>query len=634
MPKVAILGGGIGALAAAWKLSEDAANHITIYQRDWLLGGKGASTHDVAPPHRVYEHGIHLLFGFYDNMLTMLRDCYAELAGNGIGDHLLWNDALIPWDDVGFAEEQGGAWDFWHLPFPTNTQPLGGDGSEPSVPALVENAFGWFIKFLHMLAPSIGPLPFVAKLQTIVGGTLKVALFLVELGVPAGWLLTPVRGWLERTLQRVWTLVAPLAGIDWRVRKLWIALWFTGTNLRGLIADGLLTPPHDFGSIDGSDYRAWLQAHNPVSGLPPKLSWSSPPVRGLYDLGFAWNHLLGAGTVLYNALRIGLDYKGHVAYKMASGMGDVVFAPLYNALRARQVEFRFFHEVTKLHCSTVGGQKVIHQIDLATPYGDTSAYSPLSKSRVSLPGRQPKDIDTWPSTPTVPPVNGPTNRSILKGSDFDVVVLGISVAALPALCGDLMATDSNFNQMVLSLGAPTNALDTQSIQLWVDTASNPLDAGGTGAVMSFARPFNSWLDMTHILACEEWPAGSAPQALGYFSDELPPTGAVPPAVKVAANLVNFVNNDLPDLWSGFTPGDLHGGTPAQYPRANTDPSDRYVIFAPGTVHTRLAAGGTAFVNLALAGDWVRTTLNSGCIEAATLAGFAAAAAIGDGTVHG
>ena len=39
---------------------------------------------------------------------------------------------------------------------------------------------------------------------------------------------------------------------------------------------------------------------------------------------------------------------------MTAGMGDVVFAPLYHALRARGVEFRFFHRVDRLGLTPTG----------------------------------------------------------------------------------------------------------------------------------------------------------------------------------------------------------------------------------------------------------------------------------------
>ena len=54
--RVAILGGGMAGLATAWRLSEpgwrEEIEAITVYQRGWRLGGKGASSRGAERPHR------------------------------------------------------------------------------------------------------------------------------------------------------------------------------------------------------------------------------------------------------------------------------------------------------------------------------------------------------------------------------------------------------------------------------------------------------------------------------------------------------------------------------------------------------------------------------------------------------
>ena len=58
--KVAILGGGMAGLSAAWRLSEPGWRNrfqsITVYQRGWRLGGKGASSR--GDHGRIEEHGL------------------------------------------------------------------------------------------------------------------------------------------------------------------------------------------------------------------------------------------------------------------------------------------------------------------------------------------------------------------------------------------------------------------------------------------------------------------------------------------------------------------------------------------------------------------------------------------------
>ena len=65
----------------------------------------------------------------------------------------------------------------------------------------------------------------------------------------------------------------------------------------------------------------------------------------------------------------------------------------------------------------------------------------------------------------------------------------------------------------------------------------------------------------------------------------------------------------------------------QYWRANIDPSDLYVQSLPGTDGYRMRPDATGFDNLVIAGDWTDCGLNAGCIEAATMSGRLAAAAV-------
>jgi uncharacterized protein with NAD-binding domain and iron-sulfur cluster len=82
MQKIAILGGGIGALATAVEITNDPRRQenydITIYQMGWRLRGKGASGRSRNIFDRIQEHGIHLWMGFYENVFQMIRQAYAE----------------------------------------------------------------------------------------------------------------------------------------------------------------------------------------------------------------------------------------------------------------------------------------------------------------------------------------------------------------------------------------------------------------------------------------------------------------------------------------------------------------------------------------------------------------------------
>src|SRR5690242_10662285 len=76
--RIAILGGGCAALAAAFALTEDARwrdrFEVTVYQQGWRLGGKGASGRNTDPRFgaRIEEHGLHLWAGFYRNAFRLI----------------------------------------------------------------------------------------------------------------------------------------------------------------------------------------------------------------------------------------------------------------------------------------------------------------------------------------------------------------------------------------------------------------------------------------------------------------------------------------------------------------------------------------------------------------------------------
>ncbi|MEO6794519.1 MAG: FAD-dependent oxidoreductase, partial [Mycobacterium sp.] len=129
--RVAILGGGMAGLSAAWRLSEpewrDRFDSITVYQRGWRLGGKGASSRGAHG--RIEEHGLHLWLGSYQNAFGLLRECYAELdraATDPAAPITTWDQALIPADNVGLADRLGSDWLIWLGTF-TRTDGLPGE---------------------------------------------------------------------------------------------------------------------------------------------------------------------------------------------------------------------------------------------------------------------------------------------------------------------------------------------------------------------------------------------------------------------------------------------------------------------------------------------------------------------------
>src|ERR1700678_94491 len=119
--KVAIVGGGCAAIAAAFELSRPELRgryDITVYQMGWRLGGKGAWGR--GPAGRIEEHGLHVWMGYYENAFRLLRECYSELAA-GPGDFaaLDWREAFITENAIGLSDQSAGeAWHSWSACFP------------------------------------------------------------------------------------------------------------------------------------------------------------------------------------------------------------------------------------------------------------------------------------------------------------------------------------------------------------------------------------------------------------------------------------------------------------------------------------------------------------------------------------
>jgi hypothetical protein len=159
--------------------------------------------------------------------------------------------------------------------------------------------------------------------------------------------------------------------------------------------------------------------------------------------------------------------------------------------------------------------------------------------------------------------------------------------------------------------------------------------------------------MDQILAYETWASAGAPRSLIYYSGVMPDDPRQPPAPNPAypiaqqnalreasiAFLERYAQVYLPNAvvnghldWSVFASPANPGAQgrarfDAQYWRVNVDPSERYVLSVTGSSQYRLAAGGSGIDNLFLAGDWIETGLNAGCMEATVTSGLEAARAI-------
>jgi uncharacterized protein with NAD-binding domain and iron-sulfur cluster len=257
---------------------------------------------------------------------------------------------------------------------------------------------------------------------------------------------------------------------------------------------------------------------------------------------------------------------------------------------------------------------------------------PSQPRREQLAGDVAADLESaWSDRAIEQPV------TLVAGSDFDDVVLATSIGMVPFVCEELLADSARWREMVRRVAT----VPTQSLQLWLRLDEAQLGWPHEGATVSgYVAPFDTYASMTHTLAREGWPVDDpgSPRAIAYFCSVLPKGAAGDERVagaRVRANARDFLERRAGHYWPATADDEgrfrwelLAGGSlDAQYLRANVDPSDQYVQSLPGTGRARLAADGSGYGNLFLAGDWIDCGLNAGCVEAAVLAGIQAANAI-------
>jgi uncharacterized protein with NAD-binding domain and iron-sulfur cluster len=674
-------------VAAAWRLSEpgweDHFEHITIYQRGGRLGGKGASHRGEHL--RVEEHGLHIWLGYYDNSFRLLRECYDELdraRTDPACPIATIEQALEPANRVGLEDFDGEQWHHWLGDFAANDLRPGDDAASAgsfSGQDLVRRALRLLGDF-YRSAPRQSPAPTVsmtasAEPPTVAGpvgtqvGTTAVSAAIEALGLATTALagisdrtalsgVEPVVVLVDAALRQIRdSLLRSLDG-DRAATRMWHLVSVVLAQVRGIVAEGLLDDPAGFARLNDEDYRDWIVRH----GADPVAADSSL-ITGLYDLVFGFAAAdpdrpgFGAGLGVFLSGKTFFDYKGSIFWKMQAGMGDVVFAPFHEALRARGVRIEYFHRLDSVHLdeSRLHVERIAlgRQVSLA-PGRDQ--YDPLVSVKglpcfperldaaqlVGADGIDGHDLESfwceWPDAESV---------ELRRGVDFDEVVFAIPPPMARHVCGELMADRADWQMMVDGLGT----VATQALQLWIRDDEPSLGWDTPGSTMSgYVEPFDTWASMPQLAAAEDWPVDDSPATIAYFCGTLAtpdpvdaddPTQPAKAHAAVRANAERFIVEHLAHLLpgshgpEGFRWELLCGGGSAEGParldsqfwRANIDPSDRYVQSLPGTDRLRLRADRSGYANLFLAGDWTDNGLNAGCIEGAVLSGLQAANAV-------
>jgi uncharacterized protein with NAD-binding domain and iron-sulfur cluster len=681
--KIAVLGGGLASIAAVFKLTQQpdwkSFYDITVYQIGWRLGGKCASGRNAAVSQRIEEHGLHLWFGFYDNAFDMIQHCYRE-------NNQDWEKAFAGYDSVCLEEETPNGWEHWLFTMKPNAKTPGYDNSHPTKSDYIYQILIW-LKSLHeeydiqndpALYENIikhasgrhmlGVLPLLN--DSVIGtdkNDLDVGSRIFSEAITSyemsnfslmNVLLMKYMEWLE------W-IAKDLLESNAKLRRLFIMADLAITIITGMIDDNVLTG--GFKVINRYDFREWLIKHG-----AQKITVRSAIVQGVYGLVFGGKdqYTFEAGTALRGILRLFLTYKGHVYYRMLDGMADIVFTPLYNVLKTRGVKFEFFSKVSKISLTTdkINVNKV--ELDIqAVLKSNLNSYNPLIKVNGTF---------CWPSVPNYDQLQ---NEELLKthdlesyystlqpfakktlqwNTDFDLVILGISIGAFPAIASELIEYNSRWQKMIKDV-VP---VPTIAFQLWLKCSIADMQwefqNAGLALLGSYREPYDTWADMSHLIYKEQWPAGHVPKNIAYFCGPTPNPDAVQIMVNAQSanfsdaafpelqnqvaytNALEFLRNLTQHIWPGIsiTPGsfdftqltDLTNGggedrLKNQFFRANIDPTELYVMSFTNSSSSRLKTDQNGYHNLYITGDWIDNGFNAGCVEATVMAGLQTARSV-------
>ncbi len=525
--RIAILGGGLASLSAAYELtSYDGWRdryEVTLYQIGWRLGGK--TSNGFGPAGRIQERGIHIFQGWYQNAFRMVQDAYAYMEAHDLapGSPLpKWTDAFVPDDATLFTEfdHTRGVWTNWPVLFPYDDK-LPGTAGPPPLHEILREAVGLLAELLlgspyqdnqgciaKLLSPALIEWFFTPPWEKTAPDWWKHASDLSDqshasverrelrwlkqaadlLGQLKAQPTLKLGPWEVSALRVATELVSACVALlrlaapadtasESRLEHIVVLAEFGLANLRGVLADVYDEKTHqfDFHRINDFDYREWLLTH----GLPSAFS-DSAPVRFIYCGAF--HNLYGnapgrlAADMGVRSLLASVTYRGSLVWKLTAGTGGSLTAPLYKMLAHRGVRFEFFRDVEEVHWSPHGEIQTITVGVQAGLAPGLSEYAPLTKV---------KGLDGWPSHPLYEKLDPeqakrlehervdlespwspwrPVRAQLLRrGIDFDDVILGIPIGQTAKICASIVERSVAWKKMVDHV----RTTPTLGVQLWL-----------------------------------------------------------------------------------------------------------------------------------------------------------------------
>lgn len=647
--RIAILGGGISALAAAYEIKRaDPSDNfdITVYQMGWRLGGKCASSRNLSPgmDFRNEEHGLHVLGGWYHNTFEMLRAVYQDWNQLGLADSVPFADAFLALNGAVLFDQRTDilgmktGWRKIAVRFPPPRGEPGLDVPDLSLRRMVRRMLDWV---RHILKGSPDTGPDLYRFYQIPADADTMGRILADYDTAAD------SGWSDKSAETLPDLIGELADrLSGGVRRTadesrgkgmleWMfpsgpgkrnglsvfdytCLAIIGLVMaRGMLRDKLFTRGLD--AANEEETMSWLRRHG-----APDFVIRSPFVELGYHYAFSYidgdpkRPDMAAGTALRGYLRMLFGQSGSFFYHFNGGIGEVLIKPLYDVLKARGVRFEFFCDVRALE-TDASGLRIgkVHIRRQARVKGGPDRYeplfaipggprvwpdAPLADQIEAAPGQESLPADFEDPADTGP---GDPEEALSLGTDFDLAILAIPGTALKTICQGLAARSERWRNYLANVWSSP----TLSAQVWTrpslpDLGWSDLPPITTGHVL----PLSTWCDMSHQLAFE---TPSRYTALHFLCG---------PHAQQRQDLRQLTENWLTDHFGDVLPRwQARRETLTErslYVRFNTRPSDLYIFSPAGSVNHRLRCNGSGFGNLLLCGDWVRNGTDLGWVEGA------------------
>ena len=319
--QIAIFGGGIGALTAAFELTEqdpeETRYDITIYTLGWRLGGKcfvGRDKRDL----RAVEHGLHVWAGFYDNAFDLVQRLYARLERSPNE----WRGKFDGLNHFTAMEYVGDIWKPWLLQAPPNSLAPGIDLNSSLTPlALLRRLLSWVERsFVDSLLSAFQEPSAQVNMQRRIASILQTPEgngFPTPLSAIEALLITPESISLSDRIKAIELVrefrnqvqnAVGFAPKDDATRRLDVLYDLAAGLISGILSDEVLSGGFD--AIDQWEWSCWMERNG-----CRKESLQSAVVNGCYDYVFGYARgirSVGAGVGTLALLRLLLTFKGSI----------------------------------------------------------------------------------------------------------------------------------------------------------------------------------------------------------------------------------------------------------------------------------------------------------------------------------